>query len=501
MKTDFKAISTMIFAIVIVIIIIVAGIGVYYATTITSTTTSTATATVTGPGATTTVTGPGATTTVTGPSGTVTITATTSTTGPPITVNFYESLAPSESAYFQQTLIPEFVAANPGIAVQFINLPSGQPPQEIATLVASNDVGTSLFGLDNLAVGSPLYANQLMNLSSIVSTMMPSTLIPSATSMVNYENQVFHGVYFIPFRSNIPLVFYDKQYLASKGITSPPTTDAQLLADAAILGSGSIMFQGSANTGSEGGADTGTEMYQFMVQDGGNPFVFNDTGDVQAMQFVDNLSQYFNPGYTAGYWGTYTGLATTPPEYSVLDYQWPYVYTLLENATFKMTDTTLGVYAGPSGTANGNHLLGGDVLVIPVGATNLPAIEKLANFLLSPTAQQQTLVNLAWVAVNSQAYVNLPPSTSTVGAALQGAISTGVFLRNPTPWITEWNVYLSNAFTKIVVDNNGNPSSTYSTIQSVMNSYNQQFYTYLKTTYNSTVANEYEAGGFAPISV
>jgi len=355
--------------------------------------------------------------------------------------------------------------------------------------------------LDNLAVGSPLYAGQLMNLSSIVSTMMPSTLIPSATNMVSYENQVFHGVYFIPFRSNIPLVFYDKQYLASKGISSAPATDAQLLADASTLGPGSVMFQGSANTGSEGGSDTGTEMYQFMVQDAGNPFLFNDTGDVQAMQFIDNLSAYFNPGYTAGYWGTYTGLATTPPEYSILDYQWPYVYGLLENSTFKMTDTTLGVYAGPSGTANGNHLLGGDVLVIPVGATNIPAIEKLANFLLSPTAQQETLVNLSWVAVNSQAYVNLPASTSTVGAALEAAISTGVFLRNPTPWITEWNVYLSNAFTQIVVDNNGKPSSTYSSIQSIMNSYNQQFYNYLKTTYGSTVANEYEAGGFAPISV
>jgi trehalose transport system substrate-binding protein len=481
MKENLKAISTTVFAIVIIVIIIVAGVAVYYASTISPTKT---------------------TTVVSVSTSTLPVTSvSTSTAGPPVTVNFYESLAASEAAYFENTLIPEFEAANPGITVQFINLPSGQPPQELATLVASSDVGTSLFGMDNLAVGSPLYAGQLMNLSSITSTMMPSTLIPSAASMVSYENQVFHGVYFIPFRSNIPLVFYDKQYLASKGITSPPTTDAQMLADAKILGSGSVMFQGSANTGSEGGADTGTEMYQLMVQDGGNPFVLNDTGDIQAMQFVDNLSAYFNPGYTAGYWGTYTGLATSPPEYSILDYQWPYVYTLLENSTFKMTDTTLGVYPGPNGTVNGNHLLGGDVLVIPVGATNLPAIEKLANFLLSPTAQQQTLVNLSWVAVNSQAYVNLPSSTSTVGAALEASISTGVFLRNPTPWITEWNVYLSNAFTKIVVDNNGNPSSTYGSIQSIMSSYNQQFYTFLKTTYNSTVANMYEAGGFAPISV
>jgi trehalose transport system substrate-binding protein len=454
LKGNLKAISTTALVIIIVVILVVAGVGAYYASTL----------------------------------------AKSTSTGKTVTVNFYESLAASESTYFQTFLIPEFESVHPNITVDFINLPTGQPPQELATLVASGDVGTSIFGLDNLAVGSPLYAGQLMNLSSLVSTMMPSTLISSATQMVNYENQVFHGVYFIPFRSNIPLVWYSKTAFSKAGITSPPATDAKLLADAQKLGPGSVMFQGSANTGTEGGADTGTELYQFMVQDGGNPFLFNDTGDIQAMQFVDNLSTYFNPGYTAGYFGTYTGLASG--SYSLLDYQWPFIYSSLTNQTFAMTNQTLGVYPGPSGTSNGNHLLGGDVLAIPVGAKNLPAIETLANFLLSPTAQKQTLVALSWVAVNSQAYTNLPANTTVVGGALQQSISTGVFLRNPTPWMSEWNVYASDAFTKIIVQGGG-----YSSIQSTMNYYNQHMYNYLVTNYNATVANQYEAGGFAPISV
>jgi trehalose transport system substrate-binding protein len=161
-----------------------------------------------------------------------------------------------------------------------------------------------------------------------------------------------------------------------------------------------------------------------------------------------------------------------------------------------MTNSTLGVYPGTAGPVNGNHLLGGDVLVIPKGATNLPAIETLAKFLLSAQAQKETLLNLSWVAVNSAAYQNLPADFSQVGNALQQAISQGVFLRNPTPWITIWNAYASKAFYQIIVNH-----ASFSQIPSILGSYNQEMYSYLQTNYNSTVASTYESGGYQPISV
>ncbi len=414
------------------------------------------------------------------------------------TITFYESLAPAEQAYFTNVLIPEFEAQYPNISVQFVNLPSGQPPSTIATLVQANKVGASIVGLDNLAVGEDLFPGYLMNLSSIVSNMMPSTLISSAANMVSYEKQVFNGVYFIPFRSNIPLVFYNKTAFTNAGITTPPATDTQLLTDAQTIytktGVKAVMFQGAANTGGHSGASTGTELYQWMVQDGGNPFVFNDTGDIQAFEFLYNLSAYFTPGYTGGYWGSYKGLATGVYDY--LDYQWPYVYGILTNGTYNMNNNNLGVYGGPSGTSNDNHLLGGDVLVIPKGATDIPALETFAKFLLSPTAQKQTLVQLSWVAINSQAYQNLPSNTSVVGAALNQSISGGVFLRDPTPWISQWNVYASDAFTQIIVDH-----ASYSQIPSILSSYNAQMYSYIASNYNSSVANKYEAGYYKPISI
>ena len=411
-----------------------------------------------------------------------------------VTVSFYEDFAPSEASFVTNTLIPQFEQANPGINVTLVNEPS---PADVSTsvqaLVKGNNPGTTLVGIDNLVVGELIYANDLMDLTSSVSSMEPSGLISSAQHMVSYESQVYNAIYFLPFRSNIPLTFYSKTAFAKAGITSPPTTTTQLTADLKSLSSAGytapLMIQGGGRD-----ASAPTELYQWIVQYGGNPFMLNDSGSVQAFQYLSSLSPYFASGYDKGYWGTYVGLSSGT--YQVLDYQWPYVYNILTNATLKMTTSSLGVYSGPSGPVNSNHLLGGDVLVVPKGATNFGAIEKFANFLLSAQPQQEMLTQESWVAVNSQAYQNLPANFTAVGQALQQAISTGVFLRNPAPWIGQWNNIAYDAFTKIVI--NHAPASQ---IQSILNSENQQMYQYLVSNYGQQTAQQYEANTFKPISV
>lgn len=410
------------------------------------------------------------------------------------TISFYETFTQSEAAFVTNTLIPEFEQANPDLAVQLVNEPGPtQVSSSVEALVNGSNVGTTLAGMDNLVVGDLIYGNYTMDLTPMLGSMVPTGLINSAQQMINYEHQVYGATYFLPFRSNIPLTWYSKTAFAQAGITSPPATTAQLLSDAKTLAAAGfstpVMFQGS-NTG----ASNPTEMYQWIVQFGGNPLLLNDSGSVQAFQYLLQLSQYFHPGYTTATYAEYTGLANGA--YQILDYQWPYVYGLLTNETLGMNDTTLGIYPGPAGPANGNHLLGGDVLVIPRGATNLPAIEKFANFLLSAQPQKQMLLQESWVAVNSAAYQDLPANYSAVGTALQQAISQGVFLRNPAPWITQWTNYEYDAFTKIIIQH-AQPSQ----VQGILNTENQQMYNFLVTHYNQATANQYEQNYFKPISV
>lgn len=418
----------------------------------------------------------------------------TSTSSGPVTVQFYEALAPSEASFMTGTIIPQFEQANPNIKVNLVNEPQASDVESsVENLVKGNNVGTTLVGIDNLVVGELVAGNDLMDLSSSVSSMEPSGLISSAQSMVSYEKTVYNAIYFLPFRSNIPLTFYSKAAFAKAGITSPPTTTAELTADLQKLQSAGyttpLMVQGGGRD-----ASAPTELYQWIVQFGGNPFLLNDSGSVQAFQFLEGLSPYFASGYDQGYWGTYVGLSSG--SYQVLDYQWPYVYNLLTNSTLGMTTSTLGVYPGPAGPSNSNHLLGGDVLVVPKGATNTNAIEKFANFLLSANPQQEMLLKESWVAVNSQAYQNLPSNYTAVGQALQQAINTGVFLRNPAPWIGQWNNIAYDAYTKIIIDH-----AATSSIQSILNSENQQMYQYLVTNFGQSTAQQYEQNAFKPISV
>jgi len=414
------------------------------------------------------------------------------------TVTYYDDLASSEATFMTNVLIPEFEAAHPNININYVNIDASDMVTKVAALVQANDVGTTLLAEDNLDIGELLYSstgNDLMNLTSIASTMQPSTLIPSMAGVVSYETTAFGGQYFLPFRANTPLVWLNTTALSNAGIstTQGPQTFTALAADAAKLGSTSVMFQGGA------GDDTATEMFQWDVQFGGNPMVYDDAGDTAAMSYLYNLSMYMNPGYKQAIYSEYAGLAQG--KYDILDYQWPYVYSLLTGGNTSITPmnaNTLLVYPGPNGTgANAAaHVIGGDVLAIPKGATNLWAIEEFANYLLSAPAQQLLMVDTGNPAVNAAAYLDLPGDQSVVDTAIEQALENPVF-RPPVPWIETWVAdFYNDIFTPVVLNGGG-----LSMIASSEANANAALTSYLTANYGSTVASEYTAGDFGPLYV
>lgn len=406
-----------------------------------------------------------------------------------VTITYFDDLAPSEATFMTKTVIPMFEKEYPNITVTYVNEGASSIVNSVKVLEQGGNVGPVIIGEDNMVIGELLYSGYLMNLTgSVANSIMPKSLIPSMTGIVNYEKTQFKGIYFIPLRANVPLVFYRKQALAAAGYTSPPQNLSGLMQAAKTIYSDTgvkpLMFQG------HGGASTPTELFQWMVQFGGNPMLINDSGDVQTFQYLWNASQYFSPDYTTGYWGSYKGLASG--KYDILDYQWPYVYNEL-TGPLAMNSTTLGVYAGPAGPKIQAHIIGGDVLAIPKGATDVPALVDFARFLLSTTVQRDFIVDLSWPAVNQAAYTNLPSNISVVYSAIEQALEHPVF-RPPVPWITEWNAVVDKAWTQIIVDH-----ASYSQIPGILSSANQEMYNYLSTTYNTTVANAYESGAYGPL--
>jgi trehalose transport system substrate-binding protein len=79
------------------------------------------------------------------------------------------------------------------------------------------------------------------------------------------------------------------------------------------------------------------------------------------------------------------------------------------------------------------------------------------------------------------------------------ALSEGVFIRDPVPWIAQWQIIMDNVWTKLIVDGH---SQNYTTISNALNSANSQMSSYLLTTYNNeTLVHDYENGMYKPIIV
>ncbi|MEM4075432.1 ABC transporter substrate-binding protein [Metallosphaera cuprina] len=415
----------------------------------------------------------------------------TTTVTPPVTKNvtitYFDDLSPSEASVMQDLIIPQFEKMYPNIHVNYVDEGASDIVKSVEELELSGNVGSVIIGEDNLVIGELLSGNYLMNLTPYASQILQNvSLIPSMKSLVNYEQSVYHGEFFIPLRGNIPLVWYNETLFHELNLT-PPQNWSQLIQVAQVIkdktGVNPIMFQG------HGGASTYTELYQWMVQAGGNPFLFNDSGDVLAFQYLYNLSSYFTPGYVHGYWGSYKGLLSG--EYYMIDYQWPYIYSTMAGEGVNMSH--IGFYPGPVGPVNGDHLVGGDVLAIPKGATDVPALIDFARFLLSPQVQREFIIYISWPAVNQEAYNNLPSNISSLYRAEEEAMSN-VFFREPVPWITVWGQIADKVFDTIIVDH-----APYSEIPSILSQANQEMYSYLVQNYNSTVAQQYEQGVFGPL--
>lgn len=406
-----------------------------------------------------------------------------------ITITYYDDLAPSEAKVMENIVIPMFEEEHPNIKIKYVDLSATQIVQEIETLEESGNVGPTLIAEDNMVIGELIYGGYLMNLTPYVSQILPKSLIPSMAGITQYEMKVWHAIYFVPLRANVPLVFYNKEVLAEAGFTEPPKNYSELLQVAKAIyekfGVKPIMFQG------HGGASTATELFQWAVQFGGNPLVFNDSGDIRMFEYLYNLSEYFSPGYIHGYWGTYKGLASG--EYYILDYQWPYVYPLL--LKLGMNSSTLGVYPGPAGPAGDWHLVGGDVLAIPKGVPeqDLPYILEFAKFLLSAKVQRIFIIMLSWPAVNAEAYKNLPSNISYIYHQEELALQQA-FFRPPVPWITEWNAIMDQVFQEIIVDH-----APYNEIPQILSQANAQMYQYLLKYYGPEVAKAYEEGLYGPL--
>src|SRR5919202_3196210 len=146
--------------------------------------------------------------------------------------------------------------------------------------------------------------------------------------------------YFLPFRPNVQIAYYNAEKFAQYSL-QPPRTWPELLAVARTLYDkehiGRVLFT------ADGGAATTTQLYEWIVSAGGDPFDFTHPGTVETFRFLAALRPYLSSESRRAKWNT-TNEALAQ-EVAYLAQNWPFgMRILLQDMTRRPSAPTA---AGP----------------------------------------------------------------------------------------------------------------------------------------------------------
>jgi ABC-type glycerol-3-phosphate transport system substrate-binding protein len=255
--------------------------------------------------------------------------------------------------------------------------------------------------------------------------------------------------YFVPFRPNVKLVYYNQDMLSKAGHPEPPTTWDELKAVAQDLHN-----LASAKSDSRGGrmaiqAHPGkaaaVTLFEWIESMEGDPLTLQGPKTREAFKRLWDLAPYLDPASTSIQFDT-ANQALINNEVSLVD-NWTYgikvVMKDLGKTEIKVTDRWPG----------SKRILGGDVLAIPTGVPpeRKERAIKLIERLVAKETQRKLAERLYWAPVRKDVYDELPAreGQKEYFEIIRKALATAV-MRPITPrWILVEKV-LSDALQKVL---------------------------------------------------
>lgn len=130
-----------------------------------------------------------------------------------------------------QSLVNEFNAANPTIHVNMLSVPSADGDAKLLSAIAAGDP-PSVFTEWNPEIGSYASSGAIQDLNQFETGTyagVSSWMYPIAAAWGSYKGKL----YGLPMSMNTYALYYNKTMLKKIGVSSPPTTFAQLMSDQA----------------------------------------------------------------------------------------------------------------------------------------------------------------------------------------------------------------------------------------------------------------------------
>jgi ABC-type glycerol-3-phosphate transport system substrate-binding protein len=325
--------------------------------------------------------------------------------------------------------------------VFLMHVESDRQVGRLEKMLASGDMRWDLIAVDNSVLALLAKKGLVQDLSEYrhYDRLVPLSLVSSLRSLARREGRF----YFVPFRPNVKIGFYNARKFVEYGLT-PPQTWEELLHVAKVFkekeGVERVAIHGYP------GKAAAVTAFEFVKAGGGDPLTLDDAGSQHAFRFLQRLKSYLIPDYTDVTFDTANELLIDGEIYLVRN--WTYGFKVVVEEAGRRE---IEVYSGWKGPAGAVHALGGDVLAIPAGAPHPTLATRLIELLLSKETQKTLLSRLRWPPVRQDVYDAASPDVRRYLQVVNDALSMAVV----RPTVPSWRIVektLSHAFQELQRD-------------------------------------------------
>jgi trehalose transport system substrate-binding protein len=367
------------------------------------------------------------------------------------------SLTEDEWKVMREKVIPAFEKKEK-IAVEAVQVEASDLPQLLEAMDRAGSMQIDLFAQDNMQLALLTSKNLVEDLSTY-EKMIPRSVPGALVSNLRTGDRL----YFMPYRPNVQITYYNKEKFDKYGLKPPRNWD-ELLAVAKKFKqkekTGKVLFQ------AWGGSPTATQLYEWIVSAGGDPFKFNDRGCVRTFTFLQKLWPYMSPDSRRAKFDTTNEYLARESAY--LAQNWPFGVRVLVKDFGKKNIRTYSGFRGPRRYA---HVIGGEVLGIPKGTRKKQQALLFIKHLQSKEIQETLVSELGWPSIRTDAYAQVEPWMKPHYDSVMKAMRAGVFRKN-VPYWNQYEKLANEAFIKIVV--RGEP------VKQTLNAYAKQMAEHIK---------------------
>lgn len=347
------------------------------------------------------------------------------------------ALGESEWEVMKNKVFPIFEKEN-NVKIEAVQIEAADLITKLEAMHKAGKMEIDIITQDNMQLAQLVEKGLVEDLSEY-RDMIPENVIKALIPVGEFNGKL----YFMPYRPNVEINFYNEKKFNEYGI-KPPTNWDELLEVAKILkekeGIGRVAIKGTLD------GNTTVQLFEFIRQAGGDPLVLNDEGSIKAYTFLKELWPYLSPDSKKADWNTMNKYLATESVYYGAN--WPFGVNVIVRDGGKKEIKAHDGFAGP---VKKSKVLGGEVIGIPVGSPNKELAVKFMQFLMSKETQEILVTEMGWPSSRTDAYGKVEEWQKPYFEAVKEALKVS----QPRPNVTYWDTVdkaLNDAFREIVIE-------------------------------------------------